>query len=142
MQGQLRRLSNFADFRFDRGRRVGTRTFRGLAGQERACPIHCRQFRAMKSREKTQAPLTNVANGNQRSHKRKSQIHLPAPVDPGPFNPQGQICSNLQFLLIRTPVMQSIDLRATRSRLAPYDLCARYHPPGSRPIGYGSVTPT
>ena len=55
-----------------------------------------------------------------------------APVDPGPFNPQGQICSNLQFLLIRTPVMQSIDLRATRSRLAPYLSCARYHAPGPK----------
>src|ERR1044071_10187522 len=40
--------------------------------------------------------------------------------------------SSLQFLLIRTPVMHSIDLRATRSRLAPYLSCARYHAPGPK----------
>src|SRR5690242_20405434 len=40
--------------------------------------------------------------------------------------------SNLQFVLTRTPVMQSIDLRATGSRLAPYLSCARYHAPGPK----------
>ena len=40
--------------------------------------------------------------------------------------------SNLQFLLTRTPVMQSIDLRATRSRLTPYLSSARYHAPGPK----------
>jgi hypothetical protein len=40
--------------------------------------------------------------------------------------------SNLQFLLTRTPVMQSIDLRGTGSRLAPYLSCARYHAQAQR----------